>query len=127
MIDFPSCGRLTGRPKARPLSNLTVLAPKDQPDDTHEAILACKGVLQQRNGPPFSAVILMAIIVPSYFIVVWIFPGLNYRPESRILQAIRALYTLALFAAVAVVALLLFVVGRCLTKTIKTWFWRDDA
>ena len=76
----------------------------------------------------FSAVILMAIIMPSYFIVVWIFPGLDYRPESRAsFKLFAALYTLALFAAVAVVALLLFVVGRCLTKTIKTWFWRDDA
>jgi hypothetical protein len=84
----------------------------------------CSGTLDRL----FSAVILMAIIAPSYFIVVWIFPGLDYRPESRAsFKLFAPLHTLALFAAVAVVALALFLVGRFLTRTIKAWFWRDDA
>jgi hypothetical protein len=76
----------------------------------------------------FSAAILMAIGVPSYFIVVWIFPGLELHDVSRrSFKSFVLLYTLALFAAVAVVALVLFIAGRFLTRTIKAWFWRDDA
>jgi len=76
----------------------------------------------------FSTVILMAIIMPSYFIVVWVFPGLDYHPESRgAFRVFAILYTLAFFAAIAGVALVLFIVGRFLTRTIRAWLWRDDA
>jgi len=37
------------------------------------------------------------------------------------------LYTLALFAAIAGVAVVLFIAGRFLTRTIRAWFCRDDA
>jgi hypothetical protein len=54
--------------------------------------------------------------------------SLDYRPESRAsFKVFAILYTLTLFAAVAVVALALFIVGRFLTRAIKVWFLRDDA
>lgn len=75
-----------------------------------------------------SAAVLMAIGLPSYFIVIWIFPGLEVHDVSgRTFRSLVELYTLGLFAVVAVTALVLFIAGSILAKAIKARFSRDDG
>lgn len=74
------------------------------------------------------AAILMVVLIPSYFIVIWIFPGLDFHPETRgSFRTFAALYAFALFAATAIVAVILFVVGAKLKKTITAIFARNDT
>lgn len=62
---------------------------------------------------------MMAILVPSYFIVIWISPGLeldlDYQSRSSF-KSLAILYTLALFVVTAVVAAILFAIGTSLKK-----------
>jgi hypothetical protein len=76
----------------------------------------------------FSAAILMAISVPFYFIVVWIFPGLEYHgtAKGRAFWSIPLIYTFGLFAAVAVAAVVLFVVVAILVGAVRVLLRRDD-
>ena len=76
-----------------------------------------------------SKFILLALIIPSYFIVVWIFPGLEYHGtlKGRAFTFIPLIYTVGLFAAVAVAAVILFTIAMILTQAIKALFSRSDA
>lgn len=75
-----------------------------------------------------SVVILMAVVVPSYFIVIWIFPGLEHHNETRgAFKFFAILYTLALFVAIAIVAALLFAAGMFLKKAFVASFSRGNS
>lgn len=84
----------------------------------------------RRMGRGFvSNIILLALVIPSYFIVVWIFPGLEYHgtAKGRGFWLIPLIYTFGLFAAVAVAAVVLFIVGAILIGAFMAIFRRDKA
>jgi hypothetical protein len=72
---------------------------------------------------------LVALTLPSYYIVVWIFPGLEYHggPNGRAVWFFPLIYTIGLFAAVAVTAIALFIVWAFLIEFLRVCFPRDDA
>lgn len=77
----------------------------------------------------FLKLALVALTLPSYYIVVWIFPGLEYHggPNGRAVWFFPLIYTIGLFAAVAVAAVILFAVVAILVGTAKVLFQRDSS
>lgn len=75
--------------------------------------------------------VLAAIGIPSYFIVVWIFPfldlGLEHYRSRHGYKFILLFYALVFFAAIAIVAVALFFAGRFLIRTIRAFPWRNKA
>lgn len=77
-----------------------------------------------------SNIILFALIVPSYFIVVWLFPELEYHsrhPRDQMAIVVAIIYTIGLFAAVAVAAVILFIIGAILIGAAMVLFQRDNT
>lgn len=75
-----------------------------------------------------SIVILTAVGVPSCFIVVWVFPGLEPHEVSRsTYKFYLILYALAIFATIAVVAVALFFAVRFLIRAVRIFIWRNKA
>jgi hypothetical protein len=89
-----------------------------------------KGFLWRMADGIVSNIILFALIVPSYFIVVWIFPELEYHsrhPRDQMAILVAMIYTIGLFAAVAIVAVILFIVGAILIGAAMVLFQRDNS